>query len=197
MNPQTGEYVGQSLILFYPEGIGRGLERLGAYTPILITPSSGSDTVVGPDSSNGGEESSSSSMIELLFPYDDSSAANRTLFEQGCLASMKDGLSGLHEFWRTGEDGIPEHLYISYAPVYERVLLPLDPQDFSRGTEVSHVLLYSVGMIQTSRQIHAPFEDIKDDIQDQLDNIRTIYVILTVIVAVFFTAFICIVSITW
>lgn len=205
-NPRTKEYIGQALLLFYPEGLGDGLrglghgfkqrfEQLASYTSILITPSvdtAGGDTVVGPNKSFGWE---SASIMDLLFEYDRPLSSNWSQFEQECLTPMKNGDSGLKEFWRTRSDGTPEHLFIAFAPVYERALLPLSPDDFSRGVEVSQVLLYSVAMIQTTEDMLAPFEETEDAMMSQLDSLQRVYIILTVVVAILFTVFTCIVSV--
>lgn len=173
----------------------RGLERLGAYQrSILITPgvdNFGGDTVVGPNKSSEWE---SASIADLLFQYDSPGTQNRSMFERNFLAAMKNGSAGLENFWRSTQDGTPEHLFISFAPIYERALLPKSPDDFSRGVDVSHVLLYSVGMIQTSEEMHAPFEEIADELQSQLDRIQTVYIVMTTVVAALFTVFVCIVS---
>jgi len=193
-NPNTGEYVGQTLLDFYPEGVKHGLEGLGGIIPVLITPdvdATGGDTVVGPNMTSGWK---SASILDLLFEHDGPGTPNRTYFEQNCLVPMKNGSSGLKNFWRTKQDGNTEHLIIAFAPVYQRFLLPVNPDDFSRGVEVSKVLVYSVGMIRKAEDIHAPFAEIVDEIQMHLNSIQKVYIIVTIIVAVLFTAFTCIVS---
>jgi len=193
-HPETKEYVGQTLIDFYPEGVTQALEGLGALFPILVTPeadASGGDTVIGPSKSSDWE---SASILDLLFAYDGEGTQNRAHFEQCCLSPMKNGTSGLKEFSRHQQDGTFEHLIIAFAPVYERVVLPISPDDFSRGVNISKVLLYSVGIVRHSEDMRAPFQEIEGDIKSQLDNIKTIYIVLTAIVAVLFTAFACIVS---
>jgi len=193
-NPKTGEYVGQTLLDFYPEGVKEGLKRLGALIAFVITPevdATGGDTVVGPNVTEGWE---SASILDLLFMYDPPGSHFRLDFEQRILAKMKNGTEHLEEFGRTKKDGKAEHLVIAFAPVYQRVLLPLSPDDFSRGVEVSQVLLYSVGMIRRVDEIHAPFREIEDDIKRELDDIRTVYVVVTAFVALIFTAYACLVS---
>lgn len=193
-NPTTGEYLGQTLLDFNPDAVKSGLEHLEAIVSILITPNVdvlGGDTVVGPNKS---AEWESASILDLLFQFDAPSTLYRTQFEQDCLLLMKDGASGLSNFSRTSREGSLEHLVIAYAPVFERVLLPTSPDDFSSGVESRKVLLYSVGIVRNVEDIHAPFNAIADDIEIQLDSIRTIYVVVTAIVALVFTAFTCMVS---
>jgi len=197
-NPRSKEYVGQVLIDFYPEGIKSGLEqlsslKLSSITPIMITANvdvTGGDTVIGPNMSTGGE---SAPIIDLLFEYDGPGSSYRMEFEKTCLAAMRNGTSGLKEFKRTTPNG-EENFVIAYAPVYERVLLPVSPDDFSRGVKVTEVLLYSVGIIRNAQARHLPFHAIENDLFNRLNGIRTSYVFVTVLVALLFTALTCVVS---
>jgi len=186
--------VGQTLLDFLPEGVKRGLDRLDALKPILITPevdATGGDTVVGPNRTNGWE---SASILDLMFEYDPPGSHLRSIFNQSILAPMKSGMTNLTHFNRTKKDGSEEHLVIAFAPVYERVLLPTSPDDFARGANVSEVFLYAVGIIHEEAVMHAPFHEIEGDVESQLATTRTIYIILTAVVAFLFTAFTCIVS---
>lgn len=193
-NPKTNEYIGQTLLDFFPEGIKRGLEWVDGVTSILITPdvdATGGDTVVGPNGSAGWK---SASILDLLFEYDGPGSPYRLQFEQDSLAAMKSGVSDMRNFWRTNEQGVPEYLKISFAPVYERVLLPVSPDDFARGVNSSQVLMYSVGMIRSVEDIHAPFSEIEAGIQMQLSSLHTAYVTVTAVAAVLFVVLTCIVS---
>lgn len=192
-NPQTGEYVGQTLIDFYPEGVKDGLDRLEALTSFVITPSAGAgggDTVVGP---NKTAEWEAAPIMDLLFRFDGPNSTHRRRFERDCLYPMKNGTSGLKDFQRSRMDGTTEHLLISFVPVYERILLPVNPGGFPDDVEESQVLLYSVGIVRTVSDIHAPFMQIEDAIEHELLKIQSSYITITVIVAVLFASFACVV----
>jgi len=193
-NPKSGEYIGQVLLDFFPSDLRSTLEGLDVPEAFLITPeedATGGDTVVAPDQT---ENLVSSSIVDLLFLYDRKDSDYRKRFETEVLAPMKRGEKGAKEFTRTKADGSAETLLLSYAPVYERVLLPLSPDDFSRGVEVSQVLLYSVGVAKNVDEMHVPFHEIEDDVNAELGNLRLVYVLVTIIMSLLFTAFSCIVS---
>lgn len=186
--------MGQVLLDFYPFGLREALQKLTETLSILITPyadATGGDTVVGPNKSAGWE---SAAISDLLFLYDPPGTDLREDFERGVLRDMKNGSSGMADFVRTTANGETEHFNLAYAPVIERVLLPLSPDSFSRGVSVSHKLLYSVAIGKTASAMRQPFNEISDDIQSQLNRVRAIYILVTILVSVLFTALTCIVS---
>jgi len=198
-NPRTGAYIGQTLLDHFPESLRHGLRHLPTYqqgtvVPILITleeDSTGGDTVVGPNLTVGWE---SAALVDLLFPFDKAGSARRTHFEHEVLSEMKNGTGGMKLFERTGEDGSEEDLIIAFAPVYERLILALSPDDFARGVSVSNSPIYSVGMIRYADDMHLAFQAIQDTILTQLARTRATYIAVTVVDAILFALLSCVVS---
>jgi hypothetical protein len=186
VNPTTGEYAGQALLDFNPSAIRRMLERMDGLA-FLITPdvTDGGDTVVGPDKSAGWE---SAQIGELLFPRGD---ASREHFEKVVLPKLKKGERGLEKITRATEDGNLETLSLAFEPVQARVLLPVSPDDFSRGVAASDVLVYSLGIASQDDSIRQPWGDVEDDVHDDLRRIQVIYIAIVVAVSFLFVIMTC------
>ena len=193
-NPATEEYVGQILLDFFPSSLRSFFKRLDEPVAFVITPSDGGtdeDTVIGPDRLDSWEPVS---IIDLLFPYDETSSAFREIFEANILRKMKDGGAGCESFVRTSESGSRETLKLAFEPVKARVLLPLDPSDFSRGVNRSEVLVYSVGVANRVSDFEVPWQSIEDDVQNDLMRLQIIYLCIICFVSVGFVVFTCYVS---
>lgn len=158
----------------------------------VITPDAGAegDTVIGPGNFTEWEPAQIS---DLLFLHEDKTSARRQEFESNVLKAMKAGDRGVGYFSRVLEDGEIESLKVAFEPVEARVLLPLDPSDFSRGVKVSNLLVYSVGVAYGDDSIQQPWESIEDDVYSELDRLRTIYISIITSACILFAIFSCMV----
>jgi hypothetical protein len=175
VNPATDKYAGQMLIDFYPSAVRKMLDPLTDYLSFVITPEadlSGGNTVVGPNRSIGWE----SAPIENYVFEHDSGSPRKAYFVSSILPFMMNGTSGKKQFSRLNEHGREEVWTLAFEPVYARALLPLDPSDFSRGINMSEILVYSVGIAAYSDSIEAPLQIIDDDVDDDLRVLSAIYI---------------------
>jgi hypothetical protein len=174
IDPRTGEYVGTSLIDLSTTEIFQNLEKVNSDFYFVISPESSteSDTVVGPEHDIG---DSPAAIADVVLRFDKPDSANRAVFAN-ITRKMKAGLTGNGSFHRKTSDGFDESVQLSFAPVYARVLKPVRPDDFSRGAEVSRVLLYSVGIAQTNASLRMPFLGIEGDIDASLEWCTIIFV---------------------
>lgn len=198
VNPESGEHVGQTLIDFLPSSplshaatVDESHHHKGF--AILVTPKSdalGGDTLAGPGYSMGG---TSPPIQDLVLPCDEPSSGNRVQFERTLLASMKKGHANETTFRRraferdedtgkvTCEDLKEETMFIAYRPVAIRESYPLKPTDFSRGVNVSEVLMASLGYVIPENDLAAPFEAIEDQVDEDIS--RAISILIGLIVA--------------
>ena len=195
-HPGTKEYVGQVLLDFAPTAIRDSLRRLrNSTTSFVITPdpeAKGGDTLIGPDQSS--EVWESANILDLLFRDETSGSSNKQFFEREILPHMKAGKANVTTYsrWRGGE---PEELLVlAYHPVRVRAYQALRPDDFSRGVNESETLVYSVGIARKDEDLRRPFENISDDVMDDLDFLRLLYASLVMFVSVLFTVYTCLVS---
>ena len=193
-NPETQEYVGQMLLDFFPSSLSSVFKGLDEPVAFVITPhdgGTGDDTVIGPDRLNSWEPAP---IIDLLFQHDEESSRYRNDFATEILSRMKNGESGYDTFVRTTKNGSTETLKLAFEPVEARVLLPLDPSEFSRGVNRSDVLVYSVGVAYRADDFELPWQKIEDDLSDDLKRLRIIYLCIIGFVSVGYMVFTCIVS---
>jgi len=187
VNPETGGDAGQALLDFYPSSlrdIFNGLEEPIAF---VITPDDGftsGDTVVGPYRND--ENWTESAIGELLF-VNETDSTNRNIFETKVLPKMKSGENGTDVFNLTYEGSI-ETVKIAFQPVEARVLLPLDPSDLARGANSSKILVYSIGVAVRESDFWLPWSQIEDDIMDDLEQLRCIYLSIIGFVSLVFIA---------
>lgn len=194
VNPTTREYVGQTVFDYTPSKLRRLFDGLAERVAFVITPDdgvTGEDTVIGPGDFDGWK---SVAISDLLFPFEEVDSMNRGAFNSGALMKMKTGMSGMESLSRTAADGSVEKLRLAFGPVNARVLLPLDPSDFSRGVNVSTILVYSVGIAFKEDEIQRPWEARADDLYSHLDSLRLIYLIVIGTVSALFIACACSVS---
>lgn len=159
---------------------------------MLVTPETdalGGDTLAGPGYSMGG---ASPPIQDLVVPCDEASSDNRIHFET-MLANMKNGDSRDTSFVRraferdseTGEvtcdESNDERLFISYNPVKIRESYPLKPGDFSKGVNVSGVLMASLGYVIPEDYLIAPFQEIEDQVDEDIR--RSIAILVGLIAA--------------
>ena len=194
VNPQTGEYAGQTLLDFTPELIREALRRLREPFGFMITPDfdrAGGDTVIGPNELEDDWESAN--ILELLFENETASSGNREYFERKILPSMKRGDHNVttYERWLGGTP--QETLVLAYQPVFVHAYQALSPDTFDRGVDVSKTLVYSIGIVSSEAGLRRPFQEIEDDVMDDLSRLRLIYSCLVLFVSVVFTVFTCLV----
>lgn len=163
-------------------------------TAFLITPEydrSRGDTVVGPGKSSS--EWKSADILDLLFQNESSTSSNREGFED-TLQAMKLGLSGVTEYARQAE-GEPERLSVlAYRPVYARTYQALSPDDFARGVNVSRSLVYTVAISAWDEKLRRPFLDIEEEVFDNLEHLRTLYIALVAVISALLAMYACLVS---
>jgi hypothetical protein len=192
-DPQTGDHVGQVLVDFTSDSVFTALDSentaltTGGF-PILINmplDRSDGDSVIGPGLLRN---DSAKPISQLVLPHDhkctsseEQCALHLSEFE-AIVDAMKNGESGVANFSRTTEDGETERLYMGYAPVELKGLLPVDSSDFSSGVEQSDILVYSLGLAQTEEGMLFPFIPIEDQVE------QTMAVAITVLCIVVFLA---------
>lgn len=190
VNPETGGFAGQALLDFYPSSlrdIFNGLEEPIAF---VITPDAGitgGDTVVGPYTNDENWNWTESPIGELLFVNETESSTNRHVFETEVLSRMKSGDNGTAVF-KLSYEGSIETVKIAFQPVEARVLLPLDPSDLARGANSSKILVYSIGIAVRESDFFLPWSQIEDDIMDDLEQLRCIYLSIIGFVSLVFIA---------
>ena len=174
-NPSTGEYVGQMLYSFAPGSMDAMFKSLEEPIAFLVTRDDGGtghDTVVGPDRLGADEPNS---ILDLIFKFDKLGAINRRHFDKNILAEMKRGEQGKISFDRTTEHGTEETLVLAFRPVKARVMLPVDPSDFTRGVNRSEILLYSLGVAYREADIGRPWHSIENSVSGDLQRLQIIY----------------------
>jgi hypothetical protein len=196
VNPATSEYIGQTLIDFFPSRMRELFASLDEPVRFVITSDTGAegDTVIGPGEFTGWEPAQ---IGDLLFLHEGKTSANRQEFENKILKRMKAGENGVEYFVRRTDDGQTETLKLAFAPVKARVLLPADPSDFSRGVIPSKLLVYSIGIAYGEDSIEEPWESIADHVYWNLDHLRTIYISVIVSVCILFAVFSCMVRLVY
>ena len=188
-NPSSGEYVGQSLMDFFPRELETLFDRTQEPIKFVITPRSdqeGSNTVVRPEEST---PVSSASIGDILFPYDSRDGTDRSYFDAEVLFRMQNGSTGILDFGRSDENGDTQELILAFAPVKERLLEVVDASNYSRGVHVREELVYSVGVASFVSLTRAPFDAIKNDVSKSLENQKLIYFILVGLVTLGFFIF--------
>ena len=193
-NPSTGEYVGQMLYDFVPSSTHSMFNKLEEPIAFLVSPDDGGtgyDTVIGPGGLDSWEPSS---ILDLLFKLDHVDSVYRKTFETDILERMKRGAHGFESFDRTTSEGTLETLKLAFQPVKTRVMLPIDPSDFTRGVNRSQVLLYSLGIAYRVEDISEPWRAIEASVRGDLKRLKTIYLCSIVFLSLLFLCFGCFVS---
>jgi hypothetical protein len=192
LNPSTREYAGQVLLDYYPDMVSRAVRTFKGSLAIIITPdnSSGGDTVVGPWESSSWV---SANVVDLIFQDENKSSENRINFENRILSKMKLGAKGL-EFFTLSKNGTEERLAFAFAPVIARVLTPISTDNFTRGAAVSGILMYSIGVALNHDAMRQPFEEMHDNISQELHDLQVVNATLTVAITLAFVVFTWIVS---
>lgn len=188
VDPNTNEYVGQTLIDFVSTAI---IDSLNAKnTPlaeggfaILITLKRGAslaDTVIGPNFS--GIVNESKPIEKVIFPF------SNDCFGSNCggldeftdiLSHMRAGGSGRREFSMVSASGSVEKMHIAFHPVDVKRLRPVNSSDFSRGIENSKYVIYSLALTETESALLEPFKETESEIRRQ---IRVAIAILSIVI---------------
>lgn len=196
VNPRTGTYVGQTFFEFSAFSISQLLtDLIEPVKPIVfvVTPDNetGVDTFVGQSNFDSWE---SIAIGNILFPFEGQSSLNRVAFETGPLQKLKSGANDPVQLTRVAADGSLENLRLTLVPVKERVLLPLDPSDFSRGVNVSYLIVFWVGIAYREDEIQQPWRNIEVELDADLYRLRTVYLTIIATVSALFIMCACKVS---
>ena len=199
-------YVGQTLIDFFPEGlleVTKSNDRHPNGFVILVTPKNdvlGGDTLAGPGYSMG---ETSPPIQDLVLPCDDLSSQNRLRFDLNVLADMKRGNSGEITFYRRKVlrdgnkktcGGKEESMHVSYAPVTIQSCHPVRSDHFTRGVNVSDVLVASLAYIVPADDLTAPFAFIEVRAEQYMNSSAALLIGLVTAAAAVTTALLALVS---
>jgi hypothetical protein len=185
VDSQSETYVGQTVIDFFPEALEDVTESNNRHQNgfiVLVTPTSDvfdSDTLAGPGYSLG---DTSPPIQDLVLPCDDESSQNRLYFDMNVLAAMKRGSSGEMTFDRQiikpdmSCSKKNETMFISFAPVTIRAAHPVRSNDYTRGVNVSEVLVGSLGYIVPTNDLIAPYTFIEARVERYISRSAAILV---------------------
>eukprot|EP00934_Nitzschia_sp_Nitz4_P003356 Nitzschia sp. Nitz4//scaffold43_size134323//100713//106351//NITZ4_003315-RA/size134323-augustus-gene-0.225-mRNA-1//1//CDS//3329551996//3346//frame0 len=160
VDPVTNEYVGTAGVDFTPTNFLDKLESVDCDFYFVVSPVEGNDATVGPDHSFF---DTPLPIGDVVLPFDTEGSKNRLVFEN-ITETMKEGHSGVSYFTRTMSNGQELKVALAFAPVYARVLKPVQPNDFSRGAEASSILAYSIGIAKYESTLSEPLTGIERDI---------------------------------
>lgn len=194
-NPTTNEYVGQTLLDFFPSDVQESLAVLEKLV-FMITPkydATGGDTVFGPGSVMGHENSMN--ILDLLFQgtSDLVSSPDRSFFQEEILSRIKQGHAssssnseGTVEYRKPSENGVPELMHLAYHPIWAPTFLPVDPSNVSRGVLTCETHVYSVGIAASDIDLRQPFSEAKKKAIHLNRRRLTIYLCLVGFLSVLF-----------
>ena len=190
LDPTQGpDPIGQVLLDFLPNGMWEAFETIDRPLSFMVATKADlfrGDTVIGPDRSRGW---SSARISDLLFKYDSENSTLRLTFEEEFLNPMKEGEGGTGSFCRTTEDGREEKFTMSFYPVFQRFLRPVDSTDLTRGAIVERKQIYSIGIAAYDDELKSAFRHVDDEVSRDLRRLAIIDVVLSVAIAALFTAF--------
>ena len=192
-NPNTGEYVGQTLFDFSVVGLRGALARSREPEVFLIVPGSTNqaDTVIYIPPNRSELEWEERSILHYLFPNEPSAS-----FEEDILPKMKGcNSSDLVELVRTA-NGISEKIWLAYHYVNATDFRPVDPSDFGRGVDMSMQSVYVVGVVTYDEKLRSPFQKVEDDIYDHVERLGIIYMCLVLALTFMYAFFTCMVRTT-
>lgn len=87
--------------------------------------------LVGPNYTLGGD---SASIAGVVLPFDLAEGSPlKDFFEKTIASQMQQGKEGSRRFNRTNEDGESEEVFITFAPLEQRTLVPVNSSVFSAG----------------------------------------------------------------
>jgi HAMP domain-containing protein len=194
-NPTTNDYAGQVFSDFLSTDVHNLFHSLQDedFCPFVVAIEddiNGGNTVVPPgNQSNSSWESKP--IEDLVLRFDDSTSELKASFKANVLSLMKNGTQGYREFKRTNLDGNVEDMTLAFAPVQARVMLPLDPSDYSRGVNVSSILVYSVGIAISNTKIDDAWQPISAKIIHDLHYLSAVYVAIVAAVSLCLVLIMC------
>lgn len=170
IDPNTGDYIGQTLIDFSSERIVKSLTQEntpivdGIHLLISAQPDDqGADTIVAPGfdfTGLGGEETAAVSDFVLKYGEPENGGF------PAILGDMHAGREGRTEFRRLTESDEEETVYLAYAPVEVKSLRPVDPSDMRRGVVSYTSHIYTLALGERAEGIFAAFDAIGDSLQE-------------------------------
>jgi len=178
IDPTSGEYIGNTFIDFSTSAIHDivGESQVEFYAVILPNSTDGQNVVA---SSELDEDATPKSFFELLVPFDPPDSVNREYFSS-IINDMEKGGKGFDcNLNRTNKYGVQEEYCYVYLPVYNRELIPVQPDDYSRGAEYTEELLYSIIMFEKKDELFHEFVMRSDNIYSSLVNDTLVVYILT------------------
>ena len=180
-NPATGDYVGQTLLNFSPKELLVLLSEANDQLGFIVTPFDGIDSVV---LTLGENEWKPITVNNYIFgPDRNQTSSSSQYFLDTILSRMIAGGRGHETFSRPTATGKEDTMNIDFAPVNAKMLLPLDPSDFSRGVRQTEELVYSIGIVYQSNEFHTPWEITKEDIDDDMTRLQTIYLCTIIVIS--------------
>lgn len=189
MDSSSNTLIGQVLLDFLPHGMEEAFDSINRPISFMVATeedSFGGDTVIGPDRSQGWK---SEKITNLLFPYDAESSEARREFEENFLNPMKTHTEGTGQFSRTGQGGEKEEFTMSFYPVQQRILRPVNSIDIKRGVAVHNPQVYAIAIASFNYNLTAAFRVVKDETNNDLNRLAIIDIVLAVTVTMLFIAF--------
>ena len=181
--------IGQVLVDFLPSGMKEAFDSINRPISFMVTLEEdkfGGDTVMGPDRSGGWF---SAKITDELLPHDSTLSEQRRIFEERFLTPMKNNSTGIDHFCRTGEGGEEEDFTMSFHPVHQRFLRPVDSSDITRGVTIDETQVFAIGIASFNDNMTAAFRNEKNDMIRDLNRLAIIDIVLAVAVATLFIAF--------
>jgi len=177
IDPQTGDLVAMSSVVFTPEEIWdalreeatplgeRGLHVLVATKPEL----NGDDTVMSPELLD--HSGTCGQFANLLVDCDASSGAvcHRSDSIERLVDDMRAGKTGQSQFDRVlSESGALDKVSFTFAPVNVTSFRPVDPSNFSRGVEAFTSAVYSLGLGRSEESLRTSYENLSATVGDAM-----------------------------
>lgn len=180
MDPVSGEFVGVTSVDFDTSEIQQILDDAAVDVFAVTMPNepASANTVA---SSNMESGSTPQALLNVLLLNDSPGASNREDLV-AVMSRMHEGKTGTATMKRTKGGGIEEVVHVVYSPVYTRELKSIQPNDYTRGTNASTALLYSIILLAKEDRLFARFSTIYDDIQRDLEQTSIVYLVVTGIV---------------
>ena len=134
--------------------------------------------MVGPGYKLGGD---SKALAEVVMPIDEEGSRNREYFEEAVASKMRNGEMGSVRFARTTPAGDQEVVFMTFAPLIQRTLVPVNASDFSAGVRSNTTLVYSLGFGITMDDLVLPFTVVEDEVTADVRQVQ--YISLALILA--------------
>jgi hypothetical protein len=175
VDPRSGEFVGSTLIDFATTDMYRILNGSSASIFGVIAEGSDTSNLVSNITENP------SSILSEFLPYDDPDSTNVERFE-AIMTNMKAGGRDSGSLMRIDENGNSQKIFYSYFPVMYRKLNPVQPDNFTRGAQVSNIVLYSLIVAEEKENLDTKFNTLSEGIQNDLRKANVIFLVVTTII---------------